>query len=847
MQSNEYVQFFDGGIEPKLENLGGKGASLVTMTSAGMPVRPASWSPRPSSTRLWRKPALPGISTSCSPVWTPKTWARWTRSPPPSGRTSAPARAAGMRELTVAAYEALMSRFEAPVPVAVRSSATAEDLPDASFAGQQDTYLWVVGVEAVTEHIRQCWASLFTSRAIIYRRKNDIPNEGLSMAVVVQRMVDARVSGVAITLDPANGDRSKITIDSSYGVGEMVVSGQVTPDNIMLDKVMLTVVSEHLGDKHAELVADAVAGRLVEREVDDERRGRRSLSDAELTAVAQLAKRAEKHYECPQDIEWALDADLPDGETCSCCSPAPRPCTPPSRRSALRGRRRRRLLHSGASASRVTCCNPLKQRFDPLVRFVTQAQRRARTERTAMSMKSFPKPSDFRSRRRRGLEGALPVLPALPGQAQGARTRSSGSPTASTGRPSSSPSTRSGSSSRQCLGQYNTRHLMIPPANGIDYRVHNGYLYMSPVARAGGGDRRARAAVPRARGPLLRQLGPLLENWHVKIRHHRRAGGAWRSSRCPRWSRWRTSSPAGARTASRYLLESYNRLIELAYQAWQYHFEFLNLGYAAYLDFFGFCKEAFPGIPDRRIAKMVQGIEVDLFRPDDELKQLAKLAVELGVAGRTSRNTGDVEATLAAVAAAAGGDRVDRRVGGGQGPVVQLLVGHGFYSDDKVWLDHLEIPLGFIATTSAACERGRGHRAPDRGDRRRARPDHRASTATLLDDEDARGVRREARAAAARCSRTSRTTTSTSSTGPFGVLAQDARARPGARRRGLLAEADDIFYLRRDEVRDVLFDLGNGWARRRRADRARTTGRRRSSAAARHHRRAPTAQRRRRR
>ncbi len=134
------------------------------------------------------------------------------------------------------------------------------------------------------------------------------------MAVVVQKMVNARVSGVAITMDPTNGDRSKITIDSSYGVGEMVVSGQVTPDNIKLDKVTLTVISEHLGDKHAELVPDAVAGRLVEREVDAERRGRRSLSDVELTAVAQMAKRAEKHYRCPQDIEWALDADLPDGE-----------------------------------------------------------------------------------------------------------------------------------------------------------------------------------------------------------------------------------------------------------------------------------------------------------------------------------------------------------------------------------------------------------------------------------------------------------------------------------------------------------------------------------------------------
>ena len=93
--------------------------------------------------------------------------------------------------------------------MAVRSSATAEDLPDASFAGQQDTYLWLTGYAAVTEHIRQCWASLYTSRAIIYRLKNNITDEGLSMAVVVQKMVNAKTAGVAITMKPANGDRSK--------------------------------------------------------------------------------------------------------------------------------------------------------------------------------------------------------------------------------------------------------------------------------------------------------------------------------------------------------------------------------------------------------------------------------------------------------------------------------------------------------------------------------------------------------------------------------------------------------------------------------------------------------------
>ncbi|HZG90131.1 MAG TPA: PEP/pyruvate-binding domain-containing protein, partial [Pseudonocardia sp.] len=200
------------------------------------------------------------------------------------------------------------------VPVAVRSSATAEDLPEASFAGQQDTYLWLIGADAVLRRIRDCWASLYTSRAILYRLRNGIGDAGLSTAVAVQKMVNSAVSGVAITLNPATGDRSKITIEASYGLGEMVVSGQVTPDHILVDKVMLSVVRQTIGDKHAELVPDPTAGRLVEREVDPARRTRRCMTDDEVRAVAAMAKRTEKHYGCPQDVEWAFDTELPAGQ-----------------------------------------------------------------------------------------------------------------------------------------------------------------------------------------------------------------------------------------------------------------------------------------------------------------------------------------------------------------------------------------------------------------------------------------------------------------------------------------------------------------------------------------------------
>lgn len=315
MQDTASIQFFDGGSEPRHEMLGGKCASLVTMTAAGMPVPPGFAVTTAHYDEVVHRSGLADtIRAELARLDPHDVAAVDAASQRIRQQICAREIPADLRAQVLDAYAALQSRFAEEVPVAVRSSATAEDLPDASFAGQQDTYLWVQGPESMLEHIRSCWASLYTSRAILYRLKNGIPDEGLSMAVAVQKMVNSRVSGVAITMDPTTGDRSKITIDASYGVGEMVVSGQVTPDNVVLDKVMLCVVSERLGDKHAELVPDFATGRLVEREVDEERRRRRSLGTEELTAVAAMAKRAEQYYRCPQDIEWAFDADLPPGQ-----------------------------------------------------------------------------------------------------------------------------------------------------------------------------------------------------------------------------------------------------------------------------------------------------------------------------------------------------------------------------------------------------------------------------------------------------------------------------------------------------------------------------------------------------
>ncbi|XPP27344.1 MAG: PEP/pyruvate-binding domain-containing protein [Leucobacter sp.] len=312
---SRYVQFFDGGMTAEHDMLGGKCASLVMMTAAGMPVPPGFAVTTATYEEFIEDSGLAGVIRELLADLDVEDVASVDRvsqlirdqicsSPVPEY----------LRRAVVAAWAQLQGRFEAPVPVAVRSSATAEDLPDASFAGQQDTYLWLTDEQEVHEHIRKCWASLYTSRAIIYRLKNGIAEDGLSMAVAVQKMVSARSAGVAMTLNPSTGDRSKVVIDASWGIGESVVSGTVTPDNIMLDKVMMSVVAEHIGDKHIELVPDPAQRGLVEVEVEEERRRVRCLSDAELLAVADLAKRAEQHYGTPQDIEWAIDRDLPEGE-----------------------------------------------------------------------------------------------------------------------------------------------------------------------------------------------------------------------------------------------------------------------------------------------------------------------------------------------------------------------------------------------------------------------------------------------------------------------------------------------------------------------------------------------------
>ena len=199
------------------------------------------------------------------------------------------------------------------VPVAVRSSATAEDLPGASFAGQQDTYLWIRGIDEVLAHMRRCISSLYTGRAIAYRANKGFGDSQVAISVGVQKMANSFTAGVMFTIHPANGDRSVIVIDSNFGFGESVVSGEVTPDHFVVNKITLDIIDRTISRKEVCYTVDPKKQVSRAMEVPFERQKVQSLIDDEITELAWMGKQIEKHYGHPMDIEWAVDKDLPAG------------------------------------------------------------------------------------------------------------------------------------------------------------------------------------------------------------------------------------------------------------------------------------------------------------------------------------------------------------------------------------------------------------------------------------------------------------------------------------------------------------------------------------------------------
>jgi pyruvate,water dikinase len=209
-------------------------------------------------------------------------------------------------ELTDASRHDIVTRYRAmgeDVPVAVRSSALGEDSAEATFAGQQDTYLWVRGADAVCEAVTKCWASLYNPEAVAYRERFKIDNP--AMGVTIQLMVDAAVSGVMFTCNPVSGDRSTIAINASWGLGLAVVGGEVTPDDYLVSKVTGEILKETISDKQVEYVPGDDGAQRVD--VANSRRTEPCLDAPAITELVEVAKRVEKHFGAPQDIEWAFD------------------------------------------------------------------------------------------------------------------------------------------------------------------------------------------------------------------------------------------------------------------------------------------------------------------------------------------------------------------------------------------------------------------------------------------------------------------------------------------------------------------------------------------------------------
>ncbi|ARW24800.1 Pyruvate, water dikinase [Pediococcus acidilactici] len=207
------------------------------------------------------------------------------------------------------AYADLAKKVDQDAPfVAIRSSATAEDLPNASFAGQQETYLNIKGAADVVNRVQLCYSSLFTDRATYYRHKQHFPHEKVALSAAVQMMVFSKASGIMFSVNVADGDDSKIVIDAIFGLGEYVVLGKVTPDHFVIDKETMKIVEKNIIKQPIQLVRVADGG-TVEEKVPEELQGQPVLSDSQVIELAGYAKAIEEHYGCYMDMEFALDAN----------------------------------------------------------------------------------------------------------------------------------------------------------------------------------------------------------------------------------------------------------------------------------------------------------------------------------------------------------------------------------------------------------------------------------------------------------------------------------------------------------------------------------------------------------
>jgi pyruvate, water dikinase len=286
--------------------VGGKGASLGELQRAGLPVPPgfvvtvaaferALQAIDPAQSIASRLAALDGDDITAIERATAGIRAEVTAAPVPTE----------VADAIKAGYAALGEEKA----VAVRSSAVGEDSAEASFAGLQDTYLWVRGAVAVLDNVRRCWASLYNAEAVTYRLRHGLAGQHAAMAVVVQQMVDPRSAGVMFTCSPTTGDRSVVAIEGSWGLGSVLVSGEVTPDSFTVNKVTGEIIRRSIGTKlRLNRLAASGEGTTAD-DVPEQLRTRPCLEDEEIRALARLGVQVERHYGTAQDIEWAVTRD----------------------------------------------------------------------------------------------------------------------------------------------------------------------------------------------------------------------------------------------------------------------------------------------------------------------------------------------------------------------------------------------------------------------------------------------------------------------------------------------------------------------------------------------------------
>ncbi|WP_220607464.1 phosphoenolpyruvate synthase [Methanobrevibacter oralis] len=302
-----YVLKFEDLNKSDIGIAGGKGANLGELTQAGIPVPPGFVVTAETYEKFMEDSGINGNvmdildkidinDTKELQMASEEIKAIITSTPVPDD----------MSTLILEAYNQLCQKVgEDDTDVAIRSSATAEDLPEASFAGQQETYLHVSGNDEVMEYVRKCWASLFEARAIFYREENNFEHSKVFIAVVVQKMANADKAGVMFTANPSTGEDIAL-IEGSWGLGEAVVSGDVTPDNYVVDKKTNEVASVTISDKKVMYTNDE-DGTSIKVNVPDEKRNERVLSDEELVELTEMGKRIQAHYGQPMDTEWAFE------------------------------------------------------------------------------------------------------------------------------------------------------------------------------------------------------------------------------------------------------------------------------------------------------------------------------------------------------------------------------------------------------------------------------------------------------------------------------------------------------------------------------------------------------------